>query len=86
MSAAWHRSWRSDVALRAAGVVLGCVAHAVFARLLALPPAARTAGVVAYALAALGFLSASAASALAIFGKHPFDRVDVSARWRRRDD
>jgi hypothetical protein len=84
--AAWHRSWRADVALRLTGMMLGCVAHAAFGRLLALPPAARAAGVLAYALAAFGFVSASAGSALALFGKHLFDRVELSARWRRRDD
>ncbi|WP_445191641.1 hypothetical protein ACT009_13835 [Sphingomonas sp. Tas61C01] len=86
MRAAWLRSWRADVALRVVGVVLGCVAHAAFGRLLALPAPARAVGAGAYALAALGFLSASAACALAIFGKHLFDQIEVSARWRPRGD
>ena len=86
MRPAWHRSRGADLALRVAGLVLCCSAYAAFGRLIALPIAARAAGLGAYALAAFGFLGASAGSALAIFGKHLFDEIEVSARWRRRGE
>lgn len=82
--AAWHRTWKADYGLRAAGVVLCALAYAAIARLCALhppvPPA--TAGIAAYALAASGFLCASVGGALTTHGSHVFDEIEVSPRWR----
>jgi hypothetical protein len=51
---------------------------------MALPVAFRASGVAAYLLALVGFLGASAGSALALYGRHLFDEIEVSARWRHR--
>lgn len=40
------------------------------------------AGFLAYGIAAIGFMAASAGSALTILGHHLFDEIEVSARWR----
>lgn len=82
--AAWHRSWRADFGLRGAGLLLCAIAYGAIVRLCALPAVAETTGALAYALAAIGFLGASAGSALAMLGHHLFDPVAVSARWRQR--
>ncbi|WP_375419711.1 hypothetical protein [uncultured Sphingomonas sp.] len=49
---------------------------------MALPVALRASGIVAYSLALGGFVGASAGSALALYGRHLFDEIEVSARWR----
>ena len=82
----WHRTRRADVGLRLAGLLLCALAYAAIQRLVASPPEARDPRFIAFALAAIGFLSASAGSAMILFGKHLFDQVEVSARWRRGYD
>jgi hypothetical protein len=81
--AVWHRSWKADIGLRLLGLV-GCgVAWAALSHLFAMRPPARSPGVFAYALAAIGFVSASAGAALTLLGHHLFDEIEVSSRWRR---
>jgi hypothetical protein len=80
----WHRSWKADVGLRALGLACWALAYAAIAQLLAAPPPATgTPDLLPLALAAGGFLGASAGAALTVWGKHLFDEVAVSARWRR---
>ena len=86
MRVGWHRTRGADVALRVAGLILCWAAYAIFGRLMALPVAFRASGVAAYALALAGFVGASAGSALALYGKHLFDEIEVSARWRHRGE
>lgn len=79
---AWKRSRKADTGLRLLGVVLCAVAYASISHLIALRPTASlaAAGPLAYALAAIGFLSASAGGALTLLGDHLFDEVQVSDR------
>lgn len=83
---AWHRTWRGDAGLRLSGVCLCLIAYAALARLFAGRPSSATevAGALTYALATIGFLSASAGAALTVFGHHLFDEIEVSARWHQR--
>lgn len=85
--AAWHRTWRTDLGLRAVGLILCGLAYLAIARLVALPLASRGGetfayGGVAYGLAAVGFLGASAGGILVLCGAHIFDAIIISARWR----
>lgn len=70
--------------LRAAGLLLCCLSYVAFVRLVALRTPPQTADAIAYLLAAIGFMSASAGSAMLFLGNHLFDEVEVSARWHRR--
>lgn len=81
---AWHRSWTADIALRALGLALCGVAYAAITHLIAARPPAppRSAGFVDYSLATIGFLTASAGTALALLGRHLFDDIEISARWQ----
>ncbi|MBM6577786.1 hypothetical protein KCP91_15490 [Microvirga sp. SRT01] len=81
--ASWHRSWKADIGLRISGLILCGLAYLALTCLIAMQVAPRTAGALAYALATVGFFSASAGTALAMLGKHLFDEVQVSTRWRR---
>lgn len=80
---AWHRSRKADVGLRALGLCLCAVAYLAITRLIALQPALPEHAVDAryFMLATLGFLAASAGSAMACLGNHLFDQVEISARW-----
>lgn len=70
--------------LRAAAVLLCCLSYAAIARLVAMRTPPQTADAVAYLLAAIGFMAASAGSAMLFLGNHLFDEIEVSARWHRR--
>lgn len=82
--AAWHRSRRADIVLRASGLLLCWVSYTAIARLITMHIPPQKAGVPAYGIAAVGFMAASAGSALTILGHHLFDEIEVSARWRGR--
>jgi hypothetical protein len=82
--AAWHRSRRADLGLRACGLGLCAVAYLAIARLVAVAQPPQSPGALAFALAAVGFLGASAGGAMALFGSHLFDEVEISARWQHR--
>jgi len=82
--AAWHRSRRADVGLRATGLLLGSLSYVAFARLFALHPVSPSAGILAYGLAMIGFMAGSSGSALALLGHHLFDEVEVGTRWQHR--
>lgn len=80
--AAWHRSRRADLGLRASGLLLCGIAYTAVSRLSAMHVSPQTADVFAYAFAAICFLGASAGSALVMLGHHLFDEIQVSERWR----
>lgn len=82
---AWHRSWQADIGLRILGLAACVVAYLAFRHLPgAMRADPRHPGAAAYVLAAAGFLAASAGSASTLLGKHLFDRIAISARWRVR--
>jgi hypothetical protein len=82
--ATWHRSRSADLGLRALGLALCGVAYLALSRLIATTQPAQPASAIALALAAIGFLGASAGGAMVVLGNHLFDEVEVSARWQRR--
>ena len=73
---------RTDVGLRVAGtglVIIACLcARMLFAS--GEPAAAQSAW--SYAEAAAGFVCASAGLTLTLLGRHIFDQIKVSKRWR----
>jgi len=71
---------RTDLTLRASGILSLAIAVAAIHALARLHPPT---GALALLLAAIGFLCASGGAMLAIVGGHIHDRVRVSARWRR---
>lgn len=83
---AWHRTWQADIGLRILGLACCGVAYVALTHLVAVahPAPHHHAGPLAHLIAAIGFLAASAGSALALLGKHLFDRIEISARWRVR--
>ena len=81
---AWYRSRRADFGLRASGLLLCGIAYAAVACLCAMRISPQTVGALACALAAIGFLGASAGSAMVLLGHHLFNQIEVSARWRHR--
>ena len=85
----WHRTRRGDLGLRALGSGACALSYLSIRHLMALhdaDPAHWSPDVLAYALTAIGFLGASGGSATTIMGKHIFDQVEISERWRRRPD
>jgi hypothetical protein len=82
----WIQKQPTDVAIRAAGALccgasylaVGGLAHLRIATHAAQP------GALAYALAAIAFLGASAGAMLVVLGHHIFDQVQVSGRWQHR--
>jgi len=81
---AWHRSRRADLGLRASGLLLCGTAYTALSRLCAMPLSPDTVGALAFALAAIGLLAASAGSAMAALGHHLFDQIAPSERWQPR--
>jgi hypothetical protein len=82
--AVWHRSRCADLGLRALGLLFCGIAYTAISRLCALHISDQTIGALTYFLALIGFLGASAGSALVMLGHHLFDEIEVSERWRRR--
>lgn len=82
--AAWHRSRRADLGLRALGLGFCAVAYFAIGRLVALSHPQQAGSTIGFALAAVGFVCGSIGSALAMLGKHLFDDVQVSTRWQHR--
>ena len=80
---AWHRSGMADIGLRTIGLSLCVISYLAIAHLIALqpPPPEQAVGAESFFLAAVGFLSASAGSAMTCLGNHLFDQVEISARW-----
>lgn len=82
--AAWHQSRRADIILRATGLLLCWISYAAISRLVAMHVPPQKTGALAYGIAAIGFIAASAGGALTFSGRRLFDDVEVSARWRGR--
>lgn len=80
----WHRSGWGDAALRLSGAALCALSYITFVRLVAWGHvAAKGASLVTpLGLGTIGFLSASAGAAMLLLGRHLFDEVEVSSRWR----
>lgn len=74
------RRLRTDLSLRASGILSLTIAATAIHTLARLHPPT---GALALLLAAIGFLCASGGVMLVIVGRHIHDRVQVSARWRR---
>ncbi len=74
------RRLRTDLSLRASGVLSLAIAVTAIYTLARLHPAA---GPLAFLLATIGFLCASAGAMLSVVGGHIHDPVRISARWRR---
>lgn len=83
--AAWHRSRSADIGIRVLGLLLLIIAYFAISSLIALQPPVpeQTVRTASFILAAVGFLFASAGSAMTILGNHLFDQVEISARWGR---
>jgi hypothetical protein len=81
--AAWHRSRRADLGLRASGAFFCWLACTALAHLVAMHAPPRSPGLIPCGLAAIGFLSASGGSLLLVLGRNIFDEVTLGARWRR---
>lgn len=82
----WHHQRRTDLTLRLCGLSLcGLSFFAIWTlvQVRALPAQASP-GAAAVALAAVGFLCASAGAALLTLGHHIFDEIEVAERWRQR--
>jgi len=79
---AWHRSRRADLGLRALGLMFWTVAYLAIRTLVGMRINPQSAGALAYGLATIGFLGASAGSALTSLGNHLFDEIEVISRWR----
>ena len=79
-----HQRRTRDCRLRLAGAALCCVAWAAIRTLVHIRLADATAapGALAFALATLGFIAASAGTGLCALGIHILDPVAVSERWR----
>ncbi|WP_294251485.1 hypothetical protein [uncultured Sphingomonas sp.] len=82
--AAWHRSRRADLGLRALGLGFCAMAYLAIARLVALSHPQQAASALGIALAAIGVVCGIVGSALTMLGKHLFDDVQVSTRWQHR--
>lgn len=77
------RTRRADRTLRLMGLVLLAVAGVALRWLTALHVPPQSAGLLAYGLGAVAYVGASSGAALVILGRHLFDEVAVSPRWRR---
>jgi len=75
-----NRKW-ADPALRLAGVLLMGAALLVGRRLFGAADARARAEPLSYLLALVGMACASTGAALAVWGHHLFDRVELSERW-----
>ncbi|MDB5687085.1 MAG: hypothetical protein JWR77_1674 [Rhizorhabdus sp.] len=76
----------TDMLIRATGIFGVIAAIALFAwlyRLIQAAPATDP-SFGEYLLAALAFLASSVGSAILVLGRHVYDRIELSERWRRR--
>lgn len=78
------RTRRADRGLRLGGLVLLAVAGVTLRWLYLLHVPPQSAGLLAYGLGAVTYVTTSCGAALVILGRHLFDEVTVSPRWGRR--
>lgn len=80
----WKQDWRTDIGLRLSGMGSCGVSFLMIDALmgLRLPDGQMPQDVLTFALAAAGFLCASAGTVLLSQGRHIFDEVEISQRWR----
>ncbi len=74
------RRLRTDLSLRASGTLSLAIALIAIHTLSRLQPQT---GPLAFVLATIGFVCASAGAMLVVVGGHIHDPVSISARWRR---
>ena len=79
-----HHQRHVDLGIRATGALLCCIAYVAITNLAAMPIRSQSVGALAYSLATVGFLGASAGSAMTVLGRHLFDAIEVSQRWQHR--
>lgn len=81
----WSGTWRGDLAIRAAGLVLLAFAYAATAALVRLTGSRTASEATAYQLllAASGFLCGSGGAMGLFCGRELLERVEISPRWRR---
>lgn len=84
--AAWHLVRRVDIGLRALGLLLCGIAYLAIRQLITLHAPPQSIGAIGLGLAAIGFITASAGSAMLLWGDHLLDEIEVSARWRARSN
>lgn len=77
------RTRRADRVLRLSGLVLLAVAGVALRWLTALHVPPQSAGLLAYGLGAVTYVTASSGAALVMLGRHLFDEVAISPRWGR---
>jgi hypothetical protein len=82
----WHRRPAAGPLLRGAGLILLLFAWLIGRELLAIGEHEATEPPLAYLLAGIVFLSASAGAALLLNGQHLFDTVRVSRLWEPQAD
>jgi hypothetical protein len=80
---AWHRSGTADFGFRIIGLLLCVASYLAVSHLIAIQPPLPDQAVNAesFFLSTIGFLGASAGSAMTCLGNHLFDQVEVSVRW-----
>lgn len=84
----WYKTTGGDVAIRAGGLAAlaaAWLATSTLCRLTAMRPA-HAPTPIELMFAAIGFLAASAGAAALAIGRHLFDEVAISRRWRRLPD
>jgi len=74
------RRLRTDLSLRASGILSLAIAVVAIHTLARLHPQT---GALAFLLATMGFVCASAGAMLLVVGERIHDDVQISARWRR---
>lgn len=82
----WHHRRSTDLGLRLGGVALCGVSWLAIRTLVhtRLAPWPASPGLMAFGLAAVGFICASAGAALLSIGHHIFDEIEIGERWRTR--
>lgn len=80
----WRHKRTTDLGLRLGGAALSGLSYLAFRSLaeIRLPALPASPGLLAFALAAVGFACASAGCAFLMLGHHVFDQIEISSRWQ----
>jgi len=79
---AWHQRKNANVGLRLLGLVLLTLGVMLGRRLFAVADPQAKFTLVAYLRGLLAFAGTSSGAALTLLGRHLFDQVELSARWK----
>jgi len=77
----FHERKYANLALRLAGLALLGIGGLIWRHLFAAADPTARFRALPYLLALIAMVSSSAGAALALFGRHLFDQVELSARW-----